>query len=128
MNQDEILNKKIGNIENEKLAEGKVTVVGVSIEPVVKKDTKVKIGDKVVFICKHPDREEPLKISKVKYVKGENIASSGIWYNEDKDGNIVKKSALADIMRFYRKEALSEFEGTEVQTKLDGEYLSIKAY
>jgi hypothetical protein len=127
MNQEEKLSKGIGNLEAKKLAEGNVKVIGVKIEEVKNRKDEA-VGEKVVFIVKHPDREDNLQISKLRYLKNEKVESSGTWYNLDEENNIVKQSALASLMKHYACLSINDFIGKEVQTILDGSYLSIKAY
>ena len=128
MNEQEKLSIGIGNLEAKKLDEGNVKVMGVRIEEVQNKDKKI-VGEKVVFVVKHPAREDNLQISKVRYIKSlDKIESSGTWYNLDEDNNIVKNSALASLMMHYGCLSINDFIGKDVQTILDGNYLSIKAF
>lgn len=138
MENDERLNKPIGNKESETLEAKDVVVAGVKIEPVYRKKDKSKpmsednkgeqVGEMVRLICKHPDREETLEISKAAYLKGDKKETSGLWYNEDEDGNVAKQSTLAQTMKFNNITKLSEFEGKTVQTTLDNGYIILKAY
>ena len=117
------LNTPIGNKEPEKMKAEDVVVTKVEINEVP------KYGEKVVFTCQHPSREEPLKLSKVKYVKNNKIESSGTWYKEDEDNKIVKVSALATLMGFYQVTNLNEFVNKVIHTELEETgYLAIKAY
>ncbi len=128
MESQDILNKEIGDKEIETLKAVPVTVGGVTVNDVTNRVDKL-VGKKVTFICKHPDREDTLNLSKVVYIKGKQVAYSGTWYNEDDEGKIQKGSALAITMNFYNVKALKEFIGKELKTDFDEQkYLCIKAY
>lgn len=129
--QEDVLNKKVGNIETVKLQPGKVVAKDVTIEIQRKKDSEVIAGKIVHVRCKHPDREELIDITKVLYRKDakEKVKESGLWYNEDKEGNIQKGSAVAVLMNFVGKTTLRALENTELETETnDAGYLCFKAY
>lgn len=127
-NQEDRLKKSVGSIDVERLGAKKITVLSVTIE-VQKKKTGETVGEIVHFSCKHPDKEDPIDMNKVQYLKDRKIKESGLWYNEDKDGNIQKGSALAQVLQFYKTKDLVSFVGQELDTELnESGYLSIKAY
>ena len=118
--------------EPEKLMAKKVVIMSVSIETQTYKDKKTDketSSDKIVFVCKHPDKHDGLKISKVMYMQDKKLKESGLWNKFDSDGSIPFNSALANLMRFYEVEAYEDLTGIEVATCI-GEYgyLVIKAY
>ena len=124
MEDQEKLNKKIGTKEQEKLEPANVKIEKVRIEPVEKAKS-----EKVVCSVKHPNKEELIEISAVKYEKAGKLVSIGLWYNEDSDKLIAKSSALAILLNFLKVETIKELEGKEVMTTLDDKgYLVIKAY
>jgi len=127
-NQKDLDQIGIGTKESETLKPKTVKVTGHRIEPVTKKDTGKEIGNKVILICKHPDREDPIELSKVKYLKGDKVTTSGLWINQDTDGLIPKQSALALTMNKYGCQNVSDFDGKDVETDLDSQYLVVKAY
>ncbi len=128
----------IGTREPEKLEAKPVSVVGYEVRSVPEKNQtddagnikteKGHYGEKVVLLVKHPDKEDNLEISKTRYVKGDKIQTSGLWFNKDQDGNIPKNSALAHTMMKYGVDVLDNFTGKEVQTELDNGYIVVKAY
>lgn len=123
MEEQNELELGIGTKEPEKL----------KAEDVVVRDVKIvevpKFGKKVVLVCQHPQREESLEISKAKIVKNNKIESSGIWFNLDEDGKILKNSTLALCMDFYKVGTLKEFSAKVVHTDMDDSgYLVLKAY
>jgi len=123
MEKQEILNKEVGNIEPERtmLAPAKVKIVSVDIEDTAK-------AKKVVFECKHPNKEETIKISSVSRIVEKQIKATGTWLNLDKEEKLQKGSALADFLKFLDIKTLSEAVNKEVVTELDGNYLCFKGY
>ncbi|KKM60206.1 hypothetical protein LCGC14_1544130 [marine sediment metagenome] len=129
-NQDK-LNKPIGTKEIPKLEAKEVEVQGLRLDPKTKKDSDKIVGELLVLICKHPDREELIEFTKVKILKGENLKVLGLWYGEDEDKNIQKGSAIAELMSFVGVDSLGELTGKKVQTveqSKDVTYLCVKAY
>ncbi len=125
------LDKEIGDKEQKKLEPKDVKVLDVSIQDQFKKgETTNPVGKMAVFMCQHPDKTDLIRISKSKYFKTEDkLAESGLWYNEDEDGLIVKGSALAKMMIHYEKETLNQFIGKDLKTVCNAEgYLLIKSY
>lgn len=120
----EKLDKKIGTREQEKLKPATVKIEKVKIEEVEKAKS-----EKVVCSVKHPDKEELIDISAVKYEKNGKLVSVGLWYNEDSDKLIAKSSALAVLLNFAKVETVRELEGKEIMTAEDEKgYLVFKAY
>lgn len=124
MEDQEKLSKKIGTKEPKKLKPENVKIERVRIEKIEKAK-----GEKVVCSVKHPDREEMIDVSSVKFEKNKKLVSSGLWYNEDEDGLIAKSSALAILMNSIKAETIKELEGKEIRTVEDEQgYLCFKAY
>ncbi|HDZ61017.1 MAG TPA: hypothetical protein ENH46_04895 [Candidatus Pacearchaeota archaeon] len=114
----------IGTKETESLKPVDVKIESVKIQEVGDKGSK-----KVIFTVKHPDREETIEISAVKYEKNKGLIVSGLWFNLDEDEKIKKGSALALCMGFFKVENLKGFEGLEIPTTEDERgYLCIKSY
>lgn len=127
MDEQDKLKIGIGDKEIEKLETKDVVVQGVKIES-VKKGEKV-LGEKVVFLVKHPDREDLLHVSTMKYIKGDKVDTSGTWFNLDEDGKIRKGTALSLMLNHFEVENLEGLIGKTLPTDLDGgNYLCIKAY
>jgi len=124
MENQEKLDKKIGTKEQEKLKPATVKIEKVKIEEVEKAKS-----EKVVCSVKHPDKEELIDVSAVKYEKNGKLVSVGLWYNEDADKLIAKSSALAVLLNFAKVETIRELEGKEILTTEDEKgYLVFKAY
>ena len=108
----------------------------ITLKPTSVKVVKVEIGEygakkskKVVCFAKHPDTEEPISISSVKYeVKGK-LEVSGLWLNKDSKGLIRKGSALALFLQNQGCKMVEELNGKEVATATDENgYLVFKGY
>lgn len=132
-NQEDIFSKGIGNIEQQSLKAKPVVVVGKLVEDVMGKiggkNAGKLVGKKLVIMAKHPDKEEVIKISSVKILKGDTVTSVTMWVTLDSDGNLQKGSAIARILEQFNVKTLNELEGKTIQTDLDkGGYLCIKAY
>jgi|TARA_R100000750_G_scaffold57858_1_gene45140 hypothetical protein len=114
----------IGTKEATALKPAKVTVVSAIVEEVGEKKNK-----KVVFLVKHPEKADPIKISSVKYLKGNQVVTSGTWLNMDEDGLIRKGSALALVLEKVFAKKISDLVAKEFDTDVDEKnYLCIKVY
>lgn len=129
-NQDK-LNKPIGDKDIPRLEPKEVEIQGLRLDPKTKKGSDKVVGDLLVLICKHPDRDELLEMSKAKILKGDNLKVMSFWYSEDTDGNVQKGSVIAEFMKFFEVQKLTELEGKTVMTieqSKEETYLCIKAY
>lgn len=129
--QEDFLTKKVGTLEKEKLEALPVVVKDVSVQPLIKKDTKKVAGKMLHIYCKHPKKEEIVDMTKILYRKTEEdaVKELGLWYNEDKEKNIQKGSPVAILMDFVQIEYLADLIDKEIETKHNAEgYLAIKAY
>lgn len=126
MENQEKLNKPIGNIEVEKLEAKPVKIVSVLLRTV---QFGTKENEKVVFVVKHPDKEETIEISSLKHEVNNNLKESGIWYSTDKESNIQKGSALASLLKYWNVSSPNASVGKEVSTMIDSKgYLTFRAY
>ena len=124
-NQDK-LDKEIGEKEIQKLKPAKVKIEQVEIKTV---GEGKKAADKVVAHCKHPDQEELIRISSVSYKKGKEIRTTGLWYKEDEEEKLRKGSALTLFLELTEAKTIRELIGKEVITEEDDRgYLCFKAY
>ena len=125
-NQEELLNKKTGDKEIPKLEAKEVEVQGVRIDEVGAKKNQI-----VVLICKHPDKEELIELTKIKLLKNEKAKVVGLWYSEDEDKNIQKGSSLGELLIVAGTETPKELIGKRlptIQESKDSQYLCIKGY
>jgi len=129
--QKDITKIGIGTKEtNTALKPAKVTILGNRIQTETKDGNEMK-SPLVHIIVKHPDREEALELSKVKYIKSDKVTVVGLWANLDDEGLIQKSSAVAELLRFMKVNSIDELTGKEIeaveQSKEDL-YLCLKAY
>lgn len=124
--EQEKLEKGIGTTEAEVLKPAKVRVENVRLE-VVRFGNKT--NEKLVLSCKHPDREEPISISKAKVLIKDKVRISGIWYSTDSEGLIQKGSTIAELLNYAKVSTPKELTEKEFETITDDDgYLVIKAY
>jgi preprotein translocase subunit Sss1 len=120
------LDTEIGNTETVTLQAKPVKVMKVEIRNV---DIKGKQNEKLVCMCKHPDREELIEISQVKYEKKGMLVVSGLWISKDKDGKLIKNTATAILLASNGCRTMKEIEGKTLSTIQDERgYLSFKSY
>jgi len=116
----------IGNKETISLEPKKVQVKKAEIEEVGEKKNKI-----VYLHCKHPDKDETIKISKVKYEKAGKLQVSSLWVNKDEDDKLRKGSAVAVLLDSAKVDNIKSLEGKEFDTVKESEdsnYLALKAY
>jgi len=120
------LNRGVGTKESEKLGAAMVTI----LEPkIVKLTINNKPSEIVECMVKHPGKEDLIKVSQVRFLKGDKVVQSGLWFHEDEDGLIPKNSALAFLLKHVGVENLTDLISKKVTTEpgKDG-YLAFKAY
>jgi len=106
------------------LQPAKVKIVSGKVEEVGEKKSK-----KVMLLCKHPDKLEPVQISAVKYENKGKLETSGLWFNLDSKGSVKKGSALAIFMKKAEATTVDQLTGKEIDTTMDESgYLCFKAY
>lgn len=127
-----VLNKKVGNVEKESnvLAPAEITIVG------IKEQTKKSNGEShkvplIKFLCKHPEKPEPIEISKIKLINEENVITKTTWAVLDAEGNIQMESAIDDVLKFFEVASLTEVEGKKCHTVVeskDSSFLCLKLF
>lgn len=129
---DDIINKEIGTKEPVKktLEPKKVIITAVKIKKKTTdgKDMKVPL---VEFMCKHPDKEEIIYLSKVKYQLEDKIVTAGTWAVVDEDNNLQKGSAVTRILEVLGVKSLAEAYNKEIETVTESKessFLCLKAY
>ena len=125
---EERLSKKVGDKELPILKPARITIQGVKL---LDRNVKGKVKQIAILICKHPEKEESVEISKAKFVKGSVVKVVGLWYDTDEDELIQKGSSIAELLEFCNAESLSDLTGKEVDTTIESDssnYLVIKAY
>jgi len=121
--QDE-LEIEIGNKEAVAL---KPTIV--RIEEVKAEEVGTKKAKKIICLCRHPDAQDTIQISAVKYEHKGKLDTVGLWINIDEDKLIRKASALAVFMNYCNVKVPGDLKGKEVPTTQDDTgYLVFKGY
>ena len=124
MESQDILKLETGTKETTNLKPAIVKIVNVSIRDVGEKGNK-----KISCSVKHPDKEETIEISEVKFEKNKKLQEVGLWVNLDEDGKIRKGSALAVLLSFLEVQTPEELKDKEVKTVEDERgFLCFKAY
>ncbi len=124
METQDVMNLETGDKEAAKLKPTKVKIVDVRVEEVGKNN-----NPKLVCKVKHPDKEETIDVSAVKYENKGNLQVTGLWVNLDEDEKIRKGSALAVLISFLGLKVPSDLKDKEIDTAEDDRgYLCFKAY
>jgi hypothetical protein len=132
METQNLLEKEVGTLEKPKLLPKIVTIASVQIQTTTKDNKEMKTP--LAFLeCIHPDKkaDELIKLSKVKYLDGDNVKTVSLWVQLDADGNIQKSSAIDVLLNFKVCKSLKELEGKKIETieeSKDSSYLCLKAY
>ena len=123
--QENLEDVGVGTKEIEKLKPEIVKIVKATVELVGDKNSK-----KVVCEVEHLGALDAIKISSAKIeAKAFKLVISGLWFNQDEDGNIRKGSLLANFLNFMKAEKVKDLEGKECMTvEDDSGYLVFKAY
>ena len=127
----EELQTGIGTKEATSLKPLNVVIKAVEVKEVGEKKSK-----KIEFSCLHPDSNDLIKISQLKWENKGKLEVSGIWYNttmEEVNGIEVKKikkgSALATFLQTNNAENIEAMVGKSIPTVLDEKgYLAFKGY
>ena len=118
------LKLEIGTEEATSLKPANVKIENVEIKPFGEKKS-----NKVVCYAKHPDKDDLIQISEVKYENKGKLEVAGLWINKDSKGKIRKGSALATFLNSQKVKTIEGLKGKEVGTVLDENgYLCFKAY
>ena len=83
------------------------------------------------FMVKHPEEDDLISITKVKYIDGEKALVKGFWVQKDEEGNFFKGSTIDLILKKLNCETLADTYGLEIDTieeSKDSPYLCLKAY
>jgi len=127
-----ILDKKVGDKEPTKktLNPAKVTIASVVIKTKKANDEDMKTP-LAQFMVKHPDSDDLITLSKVKYIEGDNIVAKSLWVQLDEDENIQKSSAIDIVLSKLGCSTLAETYGKQIDTVEESDkssYLCLKAY
>lgn len=130
METQNLMKTGIGTKETQALNPTKVKIVSVRFQEKTK-DGKEMSTPLAHFECKHPDREELISLSKVKFEKNGKLEVVGLWVQLDEDNSFKKSSAISAVLNFLGCVNLEETYGKEIDTVKQSEdnmYLCLKAY
>lgn len=114
----------VGTKEAVKLSAAVVKVLRVEL-----KQPKADGGKILECFCKHPQKEEEIKISKVKFENKGKLETVGLWINKDEEGLLRKGSALALLIQKLGVANAEQLVGKDIETTLDeNHYLAFKNY
>ena len=122
---NEELKMPIGTEEARVYKPGKVTIVDVSVW------TSDKGNKKYECHVKHPESEDPIKLSSVKYINpvSQKVEVSGLWINKDSEDKLKKNSAAAVFLKYMNCQTFEELKGKEAEAvEGDSKYLAFKSY
>lgn len=91
----------------------------------------VKVGKNMLtLVCKHPQREIPIRISTCLVKNEGRTEAQGLWITLDKEGSIPFYSGVAKLLRLHECEALKDIKGKIVmlEKKPESIYLAVRAY
>ena len=126
MEQQDLLNTKVGDKEIPKLEAKDIEVHGVKVEE--KGEKKFEI---LILMCKHPDKDELIDMTKIKVLEGDKTKVLTSWVKKDADGNIQKGSAIDKILKLAKVETAGELTGKVLPLTYqaeEGSYLCLKGY
>jgi len=132
METQDILNMETGEKEMATLKPATVEIKDVTVNEVGEKKLK-----KISCLVKHPDSNDVIEISSVKYEKKGKLKVSGLWVKYEKKEEakdeaptkLQKGSALTIFLGFAMAKNPKELEGKEVETVMDDRgFLCFKAY
>ena len=130
METQDLLKIGIGTKETTTLNPSEVKIVSVEIQTETK-DGKKMDTPLVHFKCKHPDKEELISLSKVKFERNGKLEVVGLWAQLDEDGMFKKSSAVVAVLNYLSVGTLEEAYGKDINTirqSEDNPYLCLKAY
>jgi len=126
VNETEWLNLEVGTEELTTLKPMKVKILEVEKKSVGEEKKNL---EKLNCICKHPDREETLQLSSIKYESKGKLQTVTLWINKDSKGLIRKGSALAIFLNHLNIKNVQGLVGKEIETTTDDKgYLCFKVY
>ncbi len=127
-----VLYKNVGNIEatSNKLSPSRITIVGIK-ENIEKSDGTTYKVPLIQFLCKHPEKSDPIAISKIKIIINGKVITKNTWEVLDKDDNIQKGSSISDVLNFLECNCLADTEGKKLNTIVeskDNSFLCLKLF
>jgi len=127
----DILNATVGENEGSKALDCKpVTVASIIIQTHNKNGEKME-NELVNVLCKHPDKDDPIKLTQIKWINGDKMVNTSLFVTLDGDKKFMKDSGIAKLLAFKNVKTLKELEGLEFETVKESErskYMCLKCY
>ena len=121
-NENDLLNKKSGTVEpeNKSLEPKIVTIEKLEVQ------TKKSSGDDFMFplvnvFVKHPDKDELIKISKIKRPEKAKQVVQNLWMVLDEEQNIQKDSAVDRLIKYLNIETMADAVGKTMDTAIESD-------
>ena len=129
--QTDYLNSTVGDKEGSQALEPKEVVIASVIIQTKNKDDKVMDNPLMQIHCKHPDKDELIKLTQIKRLSGEKLINTALFVAMDKDGKFFKDSGIATLLSFLKVSSPKELEGLKIETVKESEtskYMALKCY
>ena len=131
-NTNDLMNKKSGTIEPEskQLIPARVTIVSITQKTEKPDGTKFKVP-LLQVLCKHPEKDDPIAISKIKILPEDKVITKTTWVVLDENEDIQKGSSVDDLLKFLKVECLADAVGKELDTvaeSKDSHFLCLKLF
>jgi hypothetical protein len=127
----DFLNSEVGENEGSQALEpGEVVIASIQMKTHNKQEKKMD-NPLVEVHCKHPDREELIKLTQIKRISGEKMINVALFATVDKDGKLFKDSGIASLLSFVGVSKLKDLEGHKIEVVKESEtskYLALKCY
>ncbi len=127
----DVLNTTVGDNEGSQALECKPVEIKEVVIQTENKEGKKMDNSLVNIMCKHPDKEELIKLTQVKRVNGDKMINTALFVTVDNDGKFMKDSGIAYLLSFMKVSALKELEGKMMDTVKESEtskYMALKCY
>ncbi len=128
---EDYLNTETGDNEGSQALEPKEVVIASIGTKTHNKEDKKMDNPLIEILCKHPDKDEPIKLTSIKRLSGEKIIESALFVAVDDDKKFFKDSAIAYLLKFKGVKKLSDLEGKKIDTVKKSEtskYMALKCY
>jgi len=130
MELKDIMSKEVGTIEPKKLSEGKVKITSMELQEENKE--KKKMATPLLHLkVKHPEKDDLIAITKIKFLDGDKLVTAGLWVQLDSEQKIQKSSTVDRLLKFLGVKTLEETFTKEIETVFESEkssYLALKCY
>lgn len=125
------LNSTVGENEGAKGLDPKpVMIASVQIQT-HNKDNKKMDNELVQVHCKHPDKDDLIKLTQIQHIKGSVVVNTALFISADDEGKFMKDSGIAILLAFKNVKTLKELESLQMDTIKESEtskYMALKCY